>query len=84
VTTANTPVSVPGSGQTPASVPGSVQRTDDPNTPDVAADEQPTRVNRPARGSETKAFYKSTKFIVFIVATVGVLLASYLVKASCR
>ena len=62
-----TPVSVPGSVQTPASVPGSVQRTDDPNTPDVA---------------ETKAFFKSTKFIVFIVATVGVLLASYLVKAS--
>jgi hypothetical protein len=69
---------------TPGSVPGSVQRTDDPNTPDVAADAQPTRVNRPARGSETKVFLKSTKFIVFIVATVGVLLASYLVKALCR
>ena len=66
---------------TPGSVPGSVQRTDDPNTPDVAADAQPTRVNRPARGSETKAFFKSTKFIV---ATVGVLLASYLVKVSRR
>ena len=82
MTTTNTPVSVPGSVQTPASVPGSVQRTDDPNTPDVAADAQPTRVNRPARDGETKAFFKSTKFIVFIVATVGVLLASYLVKAS--
>ena len=69
---------------TPGSVPGSVQRTDDPNTPDVAADAQPTRVNRPARGSETKAFFKTTKFIVFIVASVGVLLASYLVKASRR
>ena len=84
MTTINTPVSVPGSAQTPVSVPGSVQRHDDPNTPDVAADAQPTRVNRPARGSDTKALFKSTKFIVFIVATVGVLLASYLVKASRR
>ena len=81
MTTTNTPVSVPGSVQTPVSVPGSVQRTDDPNTPDVAADAQPTRVNRPARGGETKAFFKSNKFIV---ATVVVLLASYLVKASRR
>ena len=69
---------------TPVSVPGSVQRTDDPNTPNVAADAQSTRVNRPARGIETQAFFKSTKIIVFIVATVGVLLASYLVKASRR
>jgi hypothetical protein len=69
---------------TSGSVPGSVQRTDDPNTPDDAADAQPTRVNRPARGSETKAFFKTTKFIIFIVASVGVLLASYLVKASRR
>jgi hypothetical protein len=69
---------------TPGSVPGSVQRTDDPNTPDDAADAQPTRVNGPARGSETKAFFKTTKFIIFIVASVGVLLASYLVKASRR
>ena len=69
---------------TPGSVPGSVQRTDDPNTPNDAADAQPTRVNRPAHGSETKAFFKTTKFIVFIVASVGVLLAFYLVKASRR
>ena len=69
---------------TPGSVPGSVQRTDDPNTPNDAADAQPTRVNPSAHGSETKAFFKTTKFIVFIVATVGVLLASYLVKASRR
>ena len=66
---------------TQGSVPGSVQRTDDPNTHGVAADAQPTRVNRPARGRENKAFFKTTKFIVFIVATVGVLLASYLVTA---
>ena len=55
---------------TPGSVlSGSVQRTDDPNIHGVA---------------ETKAFFKTTKFIVFIVATVGVLLASYLVKANRR
>ena len=53
----------------PGSVPGSVQRTDDPNIPHVA---------------ETKAFFTTTKLIVFIVATVGVLLASYLVKANRR
>jgi hypothetical protein len=34
------------------------------------------------RGNETKAFYKTTEFIVFIVATAGVLLASYLVQAT--
>jgi hypothetical protein len=46
-----------------------------------AVDAQPTRV--PARrGSETKPFYKTTEFMVFIVATVGVLLASYLVQAT--
>ena len=49
MTTINTPVSVPGSAQTPVSVPGSVQRTDDPNIHGVA---------------ETKAFFKTTKFIV--------------------
>jgi hypothetical protein len=40
------------------------------------------RVNRPARGEETKAFYKTSEFIVFIVATVAVLLASFFVKAA--
>ena len=54
---------------TPSSVSGSVQRTDDPNIHGVA---------------ESKAFFKTTRFIVFIVATVGVLLASYLVKANRR
>lgn len=34
------------------------------------------------RGAETRAFYKTTEFMVFIVATAGVLLASYLVKAT--
>jgi hypothetical protein len=56
-------------GSVPGSVSGSVQRTDDPNIHGVA---------------ETTAFFKTTKFIVSIVATVGVLLASYLVKANQR
>jgi hypothetical protein len=34
------------------------------------------------RGDETKPFYKTTEFIVFIVATIGVFLASYLVQAT--
>jgi hypothetical protein len=34
------------------------------------------------RGDATKAFYKTSEFMVFIVATVGVLLASYLVQAT--
>jgi hypothetical protein len=53
---------------TPGCVSGSVQRSDDPNIHGVA---------------ETKAFFKTTKFIAFMVATVG-LLASYLVKANRR
>ena len=56
-------------GSVPGSVSGSVQRSDDPNIHRVA---------------DTKAFFNTTKFIVFIVATVGVLLASYLVKANRR
>ena len=66
-----TTTDTPGSvpGSVSGSVSGSVQRTDDPNIHGVA---------------ETKAFFKTTKFIVFIVATVGVLLASYLVKANRR
>ena len=58
--------------------PGSVQRTDAPNTHGAAADAEPNPVNRPARGSETKAVFKATEFIV---ATVVVLLASHLVTA---
>ena len=56
-------------GAVPGCVSGSVQRTDDPNIHGAA---------------ETKAFFTTSKFIVFIVATVGVLLASYLVKANRR
>ncbi len=40
------------------------------------------RVTRPTRGGETKAFYKTTEFVVFIVATIAVLLASFFVKAA--
>ena len=34
------------------------------------------------RGAETKASFKTTEFMVFIVVTIGALLASYLVKAT--
>ncbi|OBA90731.1 hypothetical protein A5662_22575 [Mycobacteriaceae bacterium 1482268.1] len=53
------------------------RRTDTPDT--IAAESRPTRVRR---GDETKPFYKTTEFVVFVVATVAVLLASYLVKTS--
>ena len=59
--------------------PGPVRRADAPNAHGVPANGQPTRVTAP-RGHETKAFFKTTEFIVFVVATVGVLLASYLVQ----
>ena len=57
------------------------RRADAPNTHGLAADAQPARVTA-RRGGETKAFYKTTEFMVFIVATAGVLLASYLVQAT--
>ena len=56
--------------------PTATPRTDAPST---VANSHPVRVRR---GGETKAFYKTTEFIVFILATVGVLLASYMVKTS--
>jgi len=62
--------------------PAAVHRTGTPNAHGLA-DGQRTRVIT-RRGEETKAFYKTTEFIVFIVATVGVLLASFLVKAADR
>jgi len=57
------------------------RRADAPNTHGLAADAQPARVTA-RRGGETKAFYKTTEFIVFIGATIAVLLASYFVKAT--
>jgi hypothetical protein len=46
----------------------------------VAPAARPTPVA--ARGGETKAFYKMSEFIVFIVASIAVLLASFLVKTT--
>ena len=60
--------------------PGPVHRADAPNTYGVPANAQPTRVATAPRGHETQASFKTTEFIVFVVATVGVLLASYLVQ----
>ena len=41
---------------------------------------QPARVDR--RGSETKASFKTTEFMVYVVAVVGVLIASFLVSTT--
>lgn len=56
--------------------PATTRRTDVPN-----ADAQPARFNA-RRAAETKPFYRTTEFIVFVVATAAVLLASYFVKAT--
>jgi hypothetical protein len=46
-----------------------------------AVDAQPTR--RPARrGDETKAAFKTTEFIAYVVAVAGVLIASFLVSTT--
>ena len=60
--------------------PAKVRDGDAPNAYDSVAGAPRTRVSR--RVGETKAFFKTTEFVVFIVATVGVLLASYLVQAT--
>lgn len=46
-----------------------------------ADDTDATRV-RARRGTETKASFKTSEFAVFVAAVIGVLLASYLVKAT--
>jgi hypothetical protein len=53
-----------------------------PNAPVAYTAEgtQPVRVAR--RGSETKAFFKTTEFIAYVVAVVGVLIASFLVSTT--
>ena len=61
--------------------PAQVRHGDAPNANRSAMDAPRTRVIT-RRGDETKAFYKTTEFMVFIVATVGVLLASCLVQAT--
>jgi hypothetical protein len=52
-----------------------------PNGPVAYTDggAQPTRVGR---GSETKASFKTTEFTVYVVAVIGVLLASLLVSTT--
>ena len=51
-----------------------------PNAPTAYSAEgtQPARV-APRRGSETKAAFKTTEIITYVVAVVGVLMASWLV-----
>lgn len=56
--------------------PATTRRTDV-----TTADPQPARLNT-RRGAETKPFYRTTEFIVFVLATAAVLLASYLVRAT--
>jgi hypothetical protein len=58
-----------------------VRNTDAPNAHGAVTVAPNTRVTT-RRGDETKSFYKTTELVVFIVATVGVLLASYLVQAT--
>ena len=55
--------------------PAKVRNADAPNAHGAATDAPRTRVTT-RRGDQTKAFYKTTEFIVYIVATIGVLLAS--------
>ncbi|OBF23255.1 hypothetical protein A5725_09880 [Mycobacterium kubicae] len=59
----------------------SVRDVDTSNTHGGPVGAQPTRsISR--FGHETKVFYKTSEFLVFVVAAIGVLLASYLVKAT--
>ena len=53
-----------------------------PNAPVAYTAEgtQPARVT--TRGSETKASFKTTEFMVYVVAVIGVLLASVLVSTA--
>ena len=53
-----------------------------PNAPVAYTAEgaQPARVGRP--GGETKAFFKTTEFAAYVVAVVGVLIASFLVSTT--
>ena len=53
-----------------------------PNAPVAYTAEgtQPARVTN--RGSETKVSFKTTEFMVYVVAVIGVLLASFLVSTT--
>ena len=61
----------------PTSHPTSAHHPNDP-TAYGAEGTQPARV-APRRSSETKAAVKTTEFIVYVVAVIGVLMASFLV-----
>jgi uncharacterized MAPEG superfamily protein len=56
----------------------------DASTAYSADDAEVSRVTRHGnrRGNETKASFKTTEFAVFVAAVIGVLVASYLVKAT--
>ena len=47
----------------------------------TAEDAEPARV-APRRGSETKAAFKTTEFMAYVVAVIGVLIASFLVSTT--
>ena len=64
----------------PTSNPTSAHRPNDP-TGYTAEGTQPARV-APRRGSETKAAFKTTEFIAYVVAVIGVLMASFLVSTT--
>jgi hypothetical protein len=53
-----------------------------PNSPVAysADGTQPTRVSR--RGDETKAAYKTTEFVAYVLAVIGVLIASFMVSTT--
>ena len=63
----------------PTSNPTSAHRPNDPIAY-TAEGTQPARVAR--RGSETKASFKTTEFMVYVVAVFGVLIASFLVSTT--
>jgi uncharacterized MAPEG superfamily protein len=64
--------------------PAATQPRHDAQTAYSADDADVSRVTRHGgrRGNETKASFKTTEFAVFVAAVIGVLLASYLVKAT--
>ena len=64
----------------PTSNPTSAHRSNAP-TAYSAEGTQPARV-APRRGSETKAAFKTTEFIAYVVAVIGVLVASFLVSTT--
>jgi uncharacterized MAPEG superfamily protein len=64
--------------------PAATQPRHDASTAYGADDSDISRVTRHAgrRSNETKASFKTTEFAVFVAAVIGVLIASYTVKAT--